>query len=324
MLNCSKLLIRVGASHAIVKDLSNGLRTSGAKAFSAVAATASVSVTETSPTTTAPKAAPAQKVDTACCGFAKKLIGSTSTVLDNSVFGEDACFISKYKSTHVAGVADGVGGWRTYDIDPSDFSSNLMKNCSELVNSGKFQPHRPDLLIEDAFHKLAISSPRPSGSSTACVVVVHKKVLYAANLGDSGYLVYRDGEIIQKSMEQIHCFNTPFQLTLLPEGWDPDRYIKDRPEHADLQKLELQSGDVILIATDGLWDNLPDSQIIENLKGINAENLQAKCNTIALIARQLSNDKSHPSPFSFKAQAHGYEQSGGKIDDLTLILLLVN
>ena len=25
--------------------------------------------------------------------------------------GEDACFVANYKSTHVAGVADGVGGW---------------------------------------------------------------------------------------------------------------------------------------------------------------------------------------------------------------------
>lgn len=79
----------------------------------------------------------------------------------------------------------------------------------------------------------------------------------------AGYLVYRDGKIIQKSAEQTHAFNTPYQLTLLPEELNLDLFIKDRPEHADLQKVELQSGDVILIATDGLWDNLPDNQIIE-------------------------------------------------------------
>jgi hypothetical protein len=103
MLNCGKLLIRVGASHAIVKELGIGLRGSGAKTFSAVAASATISASETSSTTSNPKAAPTQKVDTACCGFAKDLIGAPSTVLDNTVFGEDACFVSKYKSTHVAG-----------------------------------------------------------------------------------------------------------------------------------------------------------------------------------------------------------------------------
>lgn len=179
MLNCGKLLIRVGASHAIVKELSIGLRHSGAKTFCAVAASATIPASEASSTSTtaASKPAPAQKVDTACCGFAKDLIGAPSTVLDNSVFGEDACFVSKYKSIHVAGkselkifiklkflgVADGVGGWRQYGIDPADFSSNLMRNCSEIVNSGEFQPQRPDLIIANAFHKLAISSSRPIG-----------------------------------------------------------------------------------------------------------------------------------------------------------------
>ncbi|KAI6176916.1 Protein phosphatase [Aphelenchoides bicaudatus] len=322
MLNCSKLLIRVG-SNAVVRELSVGLRNSGSKVqFCAVAAASTAAATnEASSKPTSP-----QKVDTACCGFAKDLIGAPSTVLDSNVYGEDACFISKFKSTAVAGVADGVGGWKRYEINPAEFSKNLMNNCSEIVNNGSFDPQRPDLIIANAFHKLSISSSRPPGSSTACVVVVHKKILYAANLGDSGYLVFRDGAIIHKSQEQIHAFNTPFQLTLLPERselskwpklslieWqDADHFIKDTPEHADLHKLELQSGDAVLIATDGLWDNLPDNQIIETLKGINAENLQAKCNTIALIARRLSNDESHLSPFAKKAQEYGYQMVGGK------------
>lgn len=173
-------------------------------------------------------------------------------------------------------------------------------------------------------------------SSTACVVVIHKNTLYAANLGDSGYLVYREGNIIHKSNEQVHAFNTPYQLTLLPEGLNLELFIKDKPEHADLQKVDLQSGDVILVATDGLWDNLSDEQILEvglhlnildsffqALKGVNADNLQAKCNTIALIARRLSNDTSHQSPFAMKATEHGIRITGGKADDLTLIILLV-
>lgn len=87
--------------------------------------------------------------------------------------------------------------------------------------------------------------------------------MYAANLGDSGYLVYRGGEIIQKSKEQTHAFNTPYQLTLLPDNPDLNFFIKDTPENCDFQKLELQTGDVILLATDGLWDNMPDYQILE-------------------------------------------------------------
>lgn len=130
----------------------------------------------------------------------------------------------------ILGVADGVGGWRKYGIDPSEFSSRLMKHCADVVKSGDFEPSRPDLIIAKAFTNLA-EAPRPIGfvfcccfgnqidfsSSTACVVVVHQNVLYTANLGDSGFLIYRNGKILHKSQEQTHYFNAPFQLTLLPE-----------------------------------------------------------------------------------------------------------
>jgi protein phosphatase PTC7 len=87
--------------------------------------------------------------------------------------------------------------------------------------------------------------------------------MYAANLGDSGYLIYRNEKIIHKSKEQTHAFNTPYQLTLLPDNLDLNLFIKDTPEHCDFHKLELETGDVILLATDGLWDNMPDLQILE-------------------------------------------------------------
>jgi hypothetical protein len=102
MLHCGKLLIRVGVSHAIVKELNNGLRNTGAKTFCAVAAN-SIPSAEPAPTTPTKPVPSTQKIDTCVCGFAKDLIGAPSTVLDNTVFGEDACFIARFKSTHVAG-----------------------------------------------------------------------------------------------------------------------------------------------------------------------------------------------------------------------------
>lgn len=302
----------------MAKEINSGIRGSTIKTFCAVAASSAAP----NDAAASPKNV-AQKVDATCCGFAKDLIGAPSTVLDHGIFGEDACFISRYKSVHVAGVADGVGGWRKYGVDPSQFSSHLMRHCSDIVNAGEFQPNRPDLIIANAFDKLSVS-PRPIGSSTACVVVIHQRTLYAANLGDSGYIVYRKGKIIQRSAEQVHYFNAPFQLTLLPEQCDLEGFIRDTPEKSDLQRLEMESGDVVLLATDGLWDNVPDSVIVEALNGVEASNLQAKCNTIALIARRLSHDLQHASPFAVKAGEHGIRTSGGKPDDITLVLLFIS
>jgi serine/threonine protein phosphatase PrpC len=50
------------------------------------------------------------------------------------VIGDDAWFMTKQKSIDVLGVADGVGGWSAYGIDPSKFSFNLMKTCKRIVD----------------------------------------------------------------------------------------------------------------------------------------------------------------------------------------------
>lgn len=66
------------------------------------------------------------------------------------------------------------------------------------------------------------------GSSTACVLVLSRSdaMLYSANLGDSGFVVVRNGTVVHRSKEQTHCFNTPFQLSCLPPGQQglSDRY----------------------------------------------------------------------------------------------------
>lgn len=58
------------------------------------------------------------------------------------------------------------------------------------------------------------------GSSTACIVILDRQShrLHTANLGDSGFLVVRGGEVVHRSDEQQHYFNTPFQLSIAPPG----------------------------------------------------------------------------------------------------------
>lgn len=51
-----------------------------------------------SQTTTRPN-----KINISCCGFPKNMIGGPSYVVESNVYGDDACFIANFKSTHVAG-----------------------------------------------------------------------------------------------------------------------------------------------------------------------------------------------------------------------------
>lgn len=52
------------------------------------------------------------------------------------------------------GVADGVGGWRDYGVDPSQFSETLMRTCERLVKEGRFTPSSPVGILTSAYYEL--------------------------------------------------------------------------------------------------------------------------------------------------------------------------
>lgn len=53
-----------------------------------------------------------------------------------------------------SGVADGVGGWRDYGVDPSQFSATLMKTCERLVKEGRFTPSNPVGILTSGYYEL--------------------------------------------------------------------------------------------------------------------------------------------------------------------------
>ncbi|XP_010114067.1 PREDICTED: protein phosphatase PTC7 homolog, partial [Chlamydotis macqueenii] len=133
-------------------------------------------------------------------------------------YGDDACFVARHRSADVLGVADGVGGWRDYGVDPSQFSGTLMRTCERLVKEGRFVPSNPVGILTAGYCELLQNKVPLLGSSTACIVVLDRTShrLHTANLGDSGFLVVRGGEVVHRSDEQQHYFNTPFQLSIAP------------------------------------------------------------------------------------------------------------
>lgn len=58
------------------------------------------------------------------------------------------------------GVADGVGGWRHYGIDPGEFSAFLMRTCERLVSSGRFITTEPAGLLARSYYEL-LESKQP-------------------------------------------------------------------------------------------------------------------------------------------------------------------
>ncbi|CAG9865077.1 unnamed protein product [Phyllotreta striolata] len=261
----------------------------------------------------------------AVCGFSKE---RQIQRLIKGQFGDDAWFSAKYKTADVLGVADGVGGWRAYGIDPGEFSLQLMKTCERLVNLGLFTPTNPSELLAKSYCELLHHKKAILGSSTACVVILNRdnNTLYTANIGDSGFMVVRRGKVIRRSEEQQHYFNTPFQLSLPPPGYRQE-VLSDRPDAALTDNIPVEDGDVILVATDGVFDNLPQSIIVNELIKVQGERcagrLQMVANSLAWMARNLSFDETFISPFAESAFFNGINTIGGKPDDITVVLATV-
>jgi len=262
-------------------------------------------------------------------------------------FGDDSFFVTADSAADVLGVADGVGGWRNYGVDPSLFSSSLMATCQRVVNEGRSRPDAPKTIIATGYHDLVQLTRSPfasgrrttaasglMGSSTVCIVSFHRDTqnLYAANLGDSGFAVFRNGKVIHRSIEQQHYFNAPYQLSLPPQqarSGSTSSMLQDSPDEADTSSVPLEEGDVIVLATDGLWDNLDDEMIWEeietNLHDTNDEvSVRRTARALATRARTLAFDPSYMSPFAKNARAAGIQRvQGGKPDDITILLSAV-
>merc|ERR1719428_41693 len=106
---------------------------------------------------------------------------------------------------------------------------------------------------------VAQNETRLPGASTLCVVEVDGSKLRGANVGDSGFRVIREGQILMASQPMQHRFNCPYQLAY--QGLVPSAVI-DSAESADLYEISIQPGDFIVAGTDGLFDNVFDPDIV--------------------------------------------------------------
>ena len=77
----------------------------------------------------------------------------------------------------------------------------------------------------------------------------------------------------------------------------------------------MECGDVILVATDGVFDNVPETVLVAEMRragscAADAPRLQAVANSIAWMARNLSFDGCYMSPFAKSARQNGIDAIG--------------
>jgi protein phosphatase PTC7 len=226
---------------------------------------------------------------------------------------------------------------------------------------------RPKLLLRTAYDAV-ISNPRIiAGGSTASLAVLDGSgSMEAANLGDSAFLILGPGKVAYRSSIQTHAFNTPYQLSKVPAKmmaqhriFGGGQHFSEVPDQADVTRHQVRHGDIVVFATDGVWDNLSaqdtfgivtrvmeeggywanpakrksvesilNSSLISSLpKEIKPEDAETYlpgllATAIMREAKIAGLDRRRDGPFAKEVNSHFPEEgwSGGKPDDIAVVV----
>jgi len=158
------------------------------------------------------------------------------------------------------------------------------------------------------------------GSSTALIAVLRDDELRIANLGDCGICVIRYNDFIFQIEEQQHSFNYPYQL-------GTNSY--DTPQDSQQFTIKIQHGDIIIMGSDGIFDNLFEQDILEEITQFSCQgglkvDPQIISDTLAWKAKIASKDLNIYSPFQSRAIQEGLYYNGGKRDDISVMVAVIN
>merc|ERR1719324_2246615 len=134
--------------------------------------------------------------------------------------GEDAYFACEDLSAF--GVADGVGGSATETVDPGVFSRTLLRHCQRGMREA------------------------PEGEGDSGAILLRPAPKWTVN-GEGPVLWPR---VVLRSSEQTLYFNCPYQV----EATEAPMLLRS----VDLLRAQVHEGDIVLAATDGVFDNLFD------------------------------------------------------------------
>eukprot|EP00182_Erythrolobus_australicus_P000717 CAMPEP_0185841426 /NCGR_PEP_ID=MMETSP1353-20130828/17885_1 /TAXON_ID=1077150 /ORGANISM="Erythrolobus australicus, Strain CCMP3124" /LENGTH=352 /DNA_ID=CAMNT_0028540897 /DNA_START=71 /DNA_END=1129 /DNA_ORIENTATION=- len=218
--------------------------------------------------------------------------------------GEDAFFIEG----STVGVFDGVGGAAVNGVDPRLYSQNLA-----LLTMRNVQEYGPNAAVKSLID--AASANTMVGASTACVLGVDPSGrMNGINLGDSGVRIVRNGKLQWRTKEQQHFFNCPYQL-----GSDST----DSVQMGQNVNQRVRIGDWIIMATDGLFDNVFDRDIVALVTSMDDADPTAVAEALGELAVEHARDPAYTSPFAEMAAKAGESHTGGKLDDVTVIAIKV-
>ena len=87
-------------------------------------------------------------------------------------------------------------------------------------------------------------------------------------------------------------------------------------------KVDVEAGDILIVGTDGLFDNMFENQIKDVAEKSTEEGIDPAqvARAVAESAYQISLDKNATTPFMLASSKSNRHRSGGKVDDITVIV----
>lgn len=122
-------------------------------------------------------------------------------------------------------------------------------------------------------------------------------------------------EVKSRSTPLEHHFGWPFQLGTHPAS--------DSASDANECEFTMRDGDVLLVGTDGLWDNLHESEVAEEAERSLNRGAAAVARSLASRAYESSLDQDRITPYALHA-SNEFEMvyHGGKRDDIAVVCAL--
>lgn len=185
---------------------------------------------------------------------------------------EDSVAILESGDAVLGIVADGLGGHSDGEI--------ASKMAVRAVNSGLVGnpvgvvPFRT--AVEKANEEIWENGGTAGMKSTVAAVWFDDHAALAANVGDTRIYQFRDGKVIFQSRDHSMA-----QMAVRAGDIRPEEVRTCKERHkliralgaqdevcVDISHLDLQTGDAILICTDGFWEKIQETEMAYDLAGV--------------------------------------------------------
>jgi hypothetical protein len=266
----------------------------------------------------------------------------------------------------------------THSAMPQDVSDETIEDLADgldvlLILERAYERALKSHVVTPSAHASTPSLPAPSrseplltGSSTALLAVLdsagphvptpevsvvedaraHDAVIRIAHLGDCMGMLVRGADIVWRSEEMWWAFNTPLQLG--PASSTP-------PGAAQVITLPVRADDILVLASDGLSDNLWDEEVLDEvvrfrrtflasplasgsqlprrtLAGMLSEALCSRARNVSQRRSNMTIVETMPTvsetdeeiPFARRAREEGRTFAGGKPDDISVLVAVIS